>query len=116
MSCRRACPAAFRHFATIEQPTTPTDGETKPTWSSLATGVPCDRTHRTGREVNNNNQQVPLATEQVVLRWRGDLFPEMRFRFATTGTADEVLEIHDVGDVDGNRMFLTCLCNRLRST
>ena len=106
---------SLRYSCTVQIPSQTTDGETKPTWATHADGIPASRRHLRGNEVTWDDQKLPLSAEEVVMRWRGDLYPEMRLRFPTSGS-DDVLEIVDLGDRAGDRQWLTLICNRLRST
>ena len=106
----------LRQAMTIRVPAIPTDGETKPTWTTLAAGVPCKRVYVRGREVISGDRVVGLGTDMVTFRWRGDVTNRNRFRFPTTSGTDDVLEVLTLGDPDGNREWQVAECNLLEST
>lgn len=119
MSCR-SCRTVrgigrLRHLADIRQPATPTDGETKPTWTSVATNVPMSRMFKAPREVTAGDRVQGVPTEKVMMSWRPDVDERMRLIFPTTGNS-EVLEIVGIGDPMGDRKWLEATCVRVEYT
>lgn len=109
---------ALRHEVGLYAPTTPTtSGETKPTWSLVATLL-AEKKYliNQGRETISGDAVVGLAKYRLTWRYRGDAEPGYRLRAATTRTADDVFEIMSVGDPDGSRQFEVADCNLLEST
>ena len=104
------------HLATIRKPATPADGETKPTWSDLATDVGCSRVFTGGSESAGSDKVIALGSEVVRMHYRDDIDSTMRIRFSTSAGLDNVLEIVSLGDPVGNRIWLEARCTLLEST
>ena len=96
----------LRHRLVLEMPLTTPDGAggVTLTWSSVAT-VWANVLAQTGREATQFDRFSGTSTHRVVLRFRSDVSPEMRFR-----TGQRLLHIVSVRDVEGRRRWLECAC------
>jgi head-tail adaptor len=99
------------HRMTVTKPATPTDGETKPTWSNVATNVPCHRRWLGGTERETGSRILDKADYLIEWRYRGDILPTYRLTIGTN-----VHEVYSVGDPTGDRIIEQARCNLLAST
>lgn len=93
------------------------DGRPQPNWQSLdATGgaqpLPCEVTPVSAGESYLGVQMQSQVTYGVLLRWRGDVLPQMRFIWIDDN--DRVLYIAAATDPDGRRERLLLQCRETR--
>lgn len=100
------------HRVRIEEATTPTDGETTPTWSTLVRGtsVPCHVIERTGNEHLFGNQVEATVTSMVRMSYRSDVTPRMRLVYGSRN-----LNIVSATDPTGRGLELTIMCKEVQS-
>jgi head-tail adaptor len=96
---------------TITSPSTPTSGETKPTWATVASGVPCTKKWIGGQEVESGDRILDQNSYRIEWRYRGDVLPTYRLTISSS-----VYEVMAVGDRTGEGMWEEGLCNLLAST
>jgi SPP1 family predicted phage head-tail adaptor len=101
---------ALRHRLTIEAPQrTAGDGGTATiTWTAVAE-VFARIEAVTGREIEVADGIAGRISHVILIRWRADIEPAMRF---TEGTRH--FAIRAALDRDGLRRWLTCLCEEQR--
>lgn len=97
---------SMRHRADIERPVRNAgDGGTATiTWQSLASVFARIETI-SGREIEMAHGIAGSVTHKVLIRYRADVLPEMRF-----ASGGRNYHIRAAIDRDGRRRWLTCLC------
>lgn len=97
---------ALRHRLRLETPFHAEDGGGGATvsWQPIAT-LWAEVTAGAGREIFLADGLTAVSTHQVRIRYRADVTAEMRFVMG-----ERVLDIRAVRDLDGRRLWLSCLC------
>lgn len=95
----------LRQRVTIERPERASDGGGGATESWLAVAVVWARLRpMTGEEAAEADALVGRVSHEVVIRYRTDLVPEMRFR-----RGSRLFDIRAALDLDERKRFLRCL-------
>ena len=94
---------------TIETPTTPTDGETNPTYAVLAGNLAAEVMETTGGEYVRGRQIEAGIAAVIRIRWRSDITPVMRVRYGT-----RYLNILSAIDRTGTRSELEITCKEVQ--
>ncbi|HXF53395.1 MAG TPA: phage head closure protein [Hyphomicrobiaceae bacterium] len=97
---------ALRRRLTLEAPvrTSEEGGAAVIDWSEVAI-ISAEVVAQSGREIVRADGLTGRLTHEIVIRYRADATPTMRFR-----DGERVFAIHAVLDVDGRRRWLKCLC------
>lgn len=97
---------SLRHRVTIERPQRTADiaGTATIEWIGIA-NVYARIEATNGREIGIADGIAGRASHKVLIRYRDDVLPEMRFL-----AGNRHLEIRAALDIDGRRRWLQCLC------
>lgn len=103
---RRPRVGALRHRLRLEAPSRDEDGSggAVVSWQPVAT-LWAEVIAGSGREILQSDGLTALAMHEVRIRYRSDVTAEMRFVMG-----ERVLDIRAVRDLDGRRLWLSCLC------
>ena len=96
---------ALRHRVTIERPERTAEGGGGATIAGTEVATVFARIETaSGREISLADGRQGRATHKILLRWRADVEPQMRFT-----CEGRHFDIRAVLDTDGRRRWLTCL-------
>jgi len=85
MSCKlkQYLAPRLKHRVDIEEPTTPSTGETNPTYSALVRRVPAEVLETGGGE-RVRGRQIEAGIDAVItIRYRSDVTPVMRLKYGS---------------------------------
>ncbi len=105
--CGMHC-ARLNQRVDIQAATTPTTGETNPSFAVHVANVPAEIRETGGGEYIRGRQVEAGVTAVITIRYRSDLSPTMRVRYG-----DRTLELVSVGDPTGHRVYLVLTCKEL---
>ena len=84
MGCKQQCSdihsGSLRQRVDIQKPTTPTTGETTPTYGTLVNGVAAEVRETTGGEYIRGRQVEAGINAVLRMRYRSDITPDMRIK------------------------------------
>lgn len=102
-------PGRLRQRVTIEQATTPTTGETNPSYSAFASNVPAEVIETLGGEYIRGRQVESGVKALVTIRYRTGVLPTMRLKYGS-----RYLNIMSVVDPTGYRAELLLSCGEVQ--
>ena len=110
MSCKQPRLAAgrLRQFVTIKTPTTPTDGETTPSFATLTSDDRAEVKAASGSESLRGDQMEATVSTVVTMHYRTDLTPRMQIIHGS-----RTLEIVATFDPDGQQRETVCHCKEV---
>lgn len=99
---------ALRHRLRLESPSHVEDGGGGVTvsWQPVAT-LWAEVVAGSGREIFQADGLTAVSLHEVRIRYRSDITAEMRLVMG-----ERVLDIRAVRDLDGRRLWLSCLCEQ----
>ena len=102
-------PGRLRQRVTLEQATTPSSGETNPTYATYLSNVPAEVIETTGGEYVRGRQVEAGIVAMVTIRYRNGIYPTMRLRYGA-----RYLNIVSCIDPTGYRSELLIQCREVQ--
>lgn len=102
-------PARLRELVDIQTATTPTTGETTPTYANLATGLWAEVLETGGSEYIRGRQIEAGISAIVTIRYRADVTPRMRVKWGS-----RYLYVVYAIDPTGQRVATELLCKEVQ--
>lgn len=102
-------PGRLRQRISIESATTPTTGETTPSFTTYAANVPAEVIETSGGEYIRGRQVEAGIVAMVTIRYRSGLDPTMRIKYGT-----RYLNIGSIIDPTGYRSELLIMCREVQ--
>lgn len=99
----------LRQRVTIEQPTTPTNGETNPSYSTFVANVASEVIETSGGEYIRGRQVEAGVKALVTIRYRDGVIPTMRVKYGS-----RYLYIMSVVDPTGYKAELLLSCGEVQ--
>lgn len=102
-------PGRLRQRITLEAAATPTDGETNPTYSTVASNIPAEVLEVSGGEYIRGRQVEAGLNAVITIRYRSDVTVQHRVKYGT-----RYLNIVSVKDPTGYRSEMVLDCKEVQ--